>query len=323
MKINSIDVSLIIVNWNTKDLLVKCIESIYKETTEHTFEIIVVDNGSSDDSQYEIKRRFHDVILIENSRNLGFAKANNIGIEKAIGRYITLVNSDIVVLDSCIDKMIYYMDSHNEIGAMGPKTINEDLTLRQNCREFPSLRSLFCEMLFLDTLFPRVYIFRGKTLSTQTYEQNHEAEVISGCFFMVRREALDQVGYLDERFYIYGEDVDWCKRFHSHKWKVIFYADAISIHHGGGSASKAPLKFLMEKENADLKYWKKHHGHVAVFLYLLLRITYHCLYTLGWMLIFVCKKSKRKVARKKIISLKTKLHWILFRNQLNTGKINN
>ena len=194
------DVSIIIVNWNTRELLLDCIRSLREETRERSMEIIVVDNHSSDGSPGAVRERFPSVEVIENDGNLGFAKANNIGIRRSTGRYVCLVNTDIVALDRCVERLAGYMDRHPEVGALGPRTVDEHGRLRRNCREFPSLRNTLAEALFLDRLFPRSRLFRGRVLHDFDFDATREVDVLSGCFLMVRREALEEVGLMDEAF---------------------------------------------------------------------------------------------------------------------------
>ena len=155
-----------------------------------------------------------------NQGNFGFAKANNIGIKEARGNYICLVNSDVKALDGVLDKMHAYMETHPEIGALAPKTYGGDIQIQKNCREFPTLRNIFCHEFFLDRLFPTVSAFRGREMTWLDYNAAMEIEVLSGCFLMVRRKVVAHVGVLDERFFFYSEDVDWCKRIHDAGWKL-------------------------------------------------------------------------------------------------------
>ena len=122
--------------------------------------------------------------------------------------------------------MVAYMDAHPRVGVLGPRTVTRDLALRQNCRRFPTLANAAGDYLMLKRILPGVERFEGRTLKASTYSTTHEAEVLSGCFMMVRREAFDEVGPLDEDFFFYGEDTDWCKRFHDAGWKVVYFADA-------------------------------------------------------------------------------------------------
>lgn len=254
------DVSAIIVNWNTKNLLLNSVKSLYEETRDRSLEIIVVDNGSTDGSMDALEERFPLTVRICNGENLGFSKANNIGIQAARGRYICLINSDVKALDHVIDRLVSFMDGSLDVGAVAPKTVDGNMILNRDCREFPTLRNQICQSLFLDRLFPGMRLFRSRELVGYDYETPKESEALSGCFLMVRREVISQVGLLDERFFFYWEDVDWCKRIHDAGWKLVYYPPAVSIHYGGASSIVAPVRFQIEMVKADLLYWKKHMG---------------------------------------------------------------
>ena len=151
-----IDLSIVIVNWNTKDLLLQCIQTIQQTTLEHSVEIIVVDNASVDGSA-EAARRLPKVTVLCNENNLGFAAANNQGIRFSTGKYVCLVNSDVEVLELCLDRMCKYMDEHPEVGLLGPKVLNKDLTLQRSCAELPSVRNTVTQALMLDKVFPKSF----------------------------------------------------------------------------------------------------------------------------------------------------------------------
>lgn len=254
------DISIIIVSWNARELLLKCLKSLDANKGVYRREIIVVDNASSDRSTSAVREKFPDVLLIQNDRNEGFARANNIGIEKAGGEYIALVNSDIEVLDNCIDKLCDYLKQQPIAGAIGPRILNSDKTLQISCRNLPSLWNIFCEAVGLNKLFSRSAFFSGEEMFFFNHNKTKTVEALSGCFLVVRREVIDQVGPMDDTFFIYSEDVDWCKRIADAGWDIVFYPEAEAIHYGGGSSSNAPIRFLIEQKRALLKYWKKHHG---------------------------------------------------------------
>ena len=268
-----IDVSLIIVNWNTEKLLLLCIESIISQTEKVSYEIIVVDNASEDNSVSSVKAGYPDVKIIENTENLGFSKANNQGFAVSRGRYVCLINSDVIVLDNSIDRLISHIDDDDSIGVIVPMTINGENRIRQNVRRFPNLWNIFCETLFLHRLFKKTGFFCGRAIPSDRYHKLYEVESISGCFMVVRRKAMEQIGTLDEAFFFYTEDVDWCKRFYDAGWKIIYLADVKSVHLGGESSSAAPAKYQRIMETSDLIYWTKHFSKAAVGLYKFLRKT--------------------------------------------------
>jgi len=312
------DLSVIIVSWNAKEYLQKCLESLIPETMTHVTEIIVVDNASTDGSPEMVKERFPHVKLICNDANLGFAKANNIGIKQSKGKYICLINSDVVVLRGCIDRMLDYMNQHLEIGMLGPKILNPDRTLQPSCMGFPTIWNVFCRALALDTLFPRSRLFGGRLMTFWPHNNVCRVEVLNGCFWMVRREALNKVGLLDENFFMYGEDIDWCKRFHDAGWMVVFFPDAQVIHYGGGSSSNAPVRFYLEMQRADLQYWKKHHSRPAWIGYLLITLLYQIVRISGQTVIYILKPSKRRQANLKIKRSVACIQWFL---RMNDSKL--
>ena len=292
-----IDVSIIIVNWNTRKLLLECIDSIIEQTTEVTYEIIVVDNASSDDSVLSLKERFHQVRIIENKENLGFSKANNQGIALSTGRNICLVNSDVVILENSIDKLVRHLDENKTIGLIVPMTVDRNYKIRENVRRFPNLWNIFCESFFLHRLFKKSTFFHGRAIPTSKYSTLYEVESVSGCFMIVRRSAMNNVGLLDEDFFFYTEDVDWCKRFFDAGWKIVYLSDVKSIHLGGESSTVSPAKYQIIKEKSDLTYWKKHFPETTVSVYVLLRI-FKCsvsIFTLRISQLF--KKDKIKTAK--------------------------
>lgn len=276
------DISTVIVNWNTKALLLDCIRTILDMALEHTVEIIVVDNASTDGSAAAVAQEFPEVTVIRNRKNEGFAKANNVGIRAAQGKYVCLINSDVKLLDGCLDSMCGYMDEHPHVGILGPRILNKDLSLQISCGEFPSVWTTFTQALMLDKVFPRSRLCRTRFMNDFDHERIRDVEVLSGCFLMVRREALEKVGLLDERFFIYKEDVDWCKRFHDAHWLARFYPTAEAIHYGGASSSVTPARFLMEMEKANLQYWRKHYGWLAEKLILNISVAHYGLRVVVW-----------------------------------------
>lgn len=304
------DLSVVIVNWNTKEILSECLQSLTLDTSLQMAEIILVDNASSDGSPVMVKERFPHVKLICNDQNLGFAKANNIGIRLSTGRYICLVNSDVIVLKDCFNSMLAYMDEHPEIGMLGPKILNPDRTLQPSCMGFPTLWNMFCRALALDKLFPGSKLFGGRLMNFWAHDTVSSAEVLNGCFLMVRREALEQVGLLDENFFFYGEDIDWCKRFHDAGWNVMFSPSAEAIHYGGASSSSAPIRFYIEMQRADLQYWKKHHGMPSWILYVSISCLHHALRFIGQSVSYVFLPSQREKTLPKIKRSLASVRWL-------------
>lgn len=256
----SSEVSVLIVSWNTRELLAACLESLQQSNPACVREIIVVDNASADGSPEMVEQCFPEVRLIRAGSNLGFAKGNNLAMQHAVGSLFALVNSDALVHLGCIETLVEYLDQHPEVGLVGPRVIGGDGLLQRTCRHLPGLWNTLCRALALDRAFGGRGIFSGYEVSPARHEVLHEVEVLSGCFCLAHRSAVEQVGGFDEQFFFYGEDIDWCRRFRDAGWKIVFIPQATATHFGGGSTSKAPIRYSIEILRATLKYWRKHHG---------------------------------------------------------------
>jgi GT2 family glycosyltransferase len=258
------DISIVILSWNDREHLQECLESLQHCTKSRSLEIIVVDNASTDGSPELVTERFPYVTLIRNPENLGFPKGNNIGVRASKGDYVFLLNSDIKVLDGCIDELADFMDKHSDIGMLGPRILNDDMTLQSSCRRFPTLWNNFCTATGLATLLKESRLFSGEHMRYFKGDRIMDVEVLVGCFWMVRRKALDQFGLLDEGFFIYAEDVDWCKRCWKAGWRVVFFPEAQAIHYRGTSTTKKdPVRFALTQQQSVLRYWQKHHGSLG------------------------------------------------------------
>jgi GT2 family glycosyltransferase len=295
-----LDVSVIIVSWNACEFLMQCLASLYTDEGRPVKEIIIVDNASSDGSPEAVAARFPGVRLIRNAENFGFARANNIGVAHSTGRYVCFINSDAKVIGDCIGQLVDYCAGHSKIGLVGPRVMWGDGRLQRTCRGFPNVWNTLCRTLALDTFFPKVKAFSGYSLAYWPQEELREVDILGGCFWLARREAMDQVGLLDEQFFIYGEDMDWCKRYWAKGWKLVFVAHAQAIHYGGGSSANAPLRFFVEMQRADLQYWKKHHSTPAVACCFVLACLHALLRVAGYGVAQCFGKSKRALYRYKV-----------------------
>ncbi len=275
-------VSVIIVSWNARDYLMQCLASLTPEVCRYPMEIIVVDNASTDGSPESVEKQFPQVRLIRNAGNFGFARANNIGFTQSNGRYLAFINSDVKVLKECLTRLVDFCEQHPEAGLIGPRVTGGDGKLQRTCRGFPTAWNMFCRAVALDVIFPRTKLFTGHTLTHWSQETLGPVDILGGCFWVVRREALAQVGLLDESFFMYGEDMDWCKRFWAMGWKLFFVPTAEAIHYGGGSSANAPVRFFIERQRADLHYWKKHHSRTGFAGYFLISCVHLMLRAIGF-----------------------------------------
>ena len=307
----SITVSVIIVSWNARDYLNQCLRSLSSKVCRYPMEIIVVDNASSDGSAECVEREFPHVQLIRTGSNLGFGKANNIGISRSSGQYVCLVNSDVKVLPDCITRLVDYCEQHPTVGMVGPRIIGGDGKLQRSCRGFPGVWNSFCRALALDSIFPRCKWFNGFLLYHWPQDSLRQVDMLTGCFWLVRRQALAQVGLLDERFFMYGEDMDWSKRFWLKGWPLTFIPSAEAIHYGGASSANAPVRFYIERHRADLQYWRKHHSPPAVFCFFLICCLHLVLRAIGYSLAFVIKSQERVICGSKVKRSVACLKWML------------
>lgn len=223
------DLSIIIVNWNGRKVLRDCLISIYQRSHSVEFEVIVVDNASSDESVEMLLRNFPIVKVVSNPLNLGFAAGNNRGFTFARGRYILLLNSDTLVLAGTLDEPIKYMDAHSDIGVLGCRVEFPDRSFQTSCYRFSDPWVMFMARLLPLGSVANERLNVGRYMGRQ-FDQPTDVDCVAGCFMVVRREVIDGCGDLDEDFFMYGEDEEWCARIKQGGWRVVYFPDAIVIH---------------------------------------------------------------------------------------------
>jgi GT2 family glycosyltransferase len=254
------DCSIIILSFNTKDLTVNAIRSVFSSKTGYHYEIIVVDNASADNSVQFIRNEFPQVQLIENKMNVGFAKANNQGMKIAKGKYVLLLNSDTIVEPDTLDVMIRFMNEHPRIGASGCKIVLPDGSLDKACkRGFPTPSASFYYVFGLSRMFPNNPKLNQYQLGHLDPDRDYPVDCLVGAFMMVRREAIDRVGLLDEDFFMYGEDIDWCYRIKQSGWEIYYYPYVRITHYKGASSRKKPFKIIYEFHRAMVLFHRKHY----------------------------------------------------------------
>jgi GT2 family glycosyltransferase len=244
------DLSISIINWNTQDLLANCLESVEQTKDGLDVEIIVVDNASTDGSQEMVQARFPAVKLVENQDNLGFARANNQALEQSRGRYVMLLNSDTLLQQGSLQAMVSFMDSHPEVGIVGARLINGDGSLQRSWARFPSILS---EVLGAN--------FRQrKRFSSHNSSLVYEVDWVGGACLLIRHSTMEQVGLLDERFFMYSEELDWCYRTRQSGWSICYLPEACVIHLGGQSSRLASQRMKAELYKSKLLFFCKHYG---------------------------------------------------------------
>ena len=265
-----IDLGIVIVNWNTCDLLKRCLETVFLSEGDFTYEVVVVDNASTDTSADMVSDQFPEVELIVSDINGGFSYGNNLGL-RALGfldvgqtevdapRYALLLNPDTEVPPDSLCAMIRYMDSRPEIGMAGPKLLLPDGSLDLACRRsFPTPTVAFYHFSKLARLFPESPRFARYNMTFKDVDEEAEVDSVVGAYMQVRREAIDEVGLLDESFFMYGEDLDWAYRVKQGGWKVMYHPEVI-VWHIKRAASRKSKKAQFEFYRAMLIFYRKHY----------------------------------------------------------------
>jgi hypothetical protein len=301
---------LVIVSWNAKRYLAECLESLEHQCGTVHAEVIVVDNASSDGSPDLIARQFPHVRLIRNTENTGFARANNVGIRCSGGEYICLVNSDVTFVSDCFAPMVRYMQEHPDVALLGPKMLSAEGEVRRSTMRFPTVWNSFCRALGLDGAFRGSRFFGGQLMADFDHQHTVDAEVLNGWFWMARRSAVDEVGLLDEQFFMYGEDIDWCYRFRQAGKRIVFFAEAEAIHYGGASSANAPVRFYLEMYRAGWQFWRKHHGRIAQAGFLASIGVHHILRAAGYAVLYLARPSQRAQNQLKIQRSLACLRWL-------------
>ncbi len=266
----SVQVSVIIVNYNVRDFLHHALVSLQKAMKGTKGEIIVVDNASDDGSVEMVRRRFPSVTLIPHKTNLGFAKANNVALKRARGKYLLLINPDTLVQEDTLRVMITFFEENPDVGLAGCKILNPDGTFQLACRRsFPTPWVAFTKMSGLSALFPNSRPFGQYNLTYLSPDETYEIDAVSGSFMMVRREVYDHVGGLDEDFFMYGEDLDWCYRIQQAGWKNYYVHSTKIIHYKGESTKRSNLDEIRTFYRAMRLFVKKHLSHSYMFAILL------------------------------------------------------
>ncbi len=256
------DVSVIVVSYNTRELLKECLLSIYRETKDVEFEVYVVDNCSADGSADAVEREFPDVKLIRNDQNVGFAAANNVVLRRGKGRYFLLLNPDTQLINNAIKELVDYMDQSPDVGAAGSMILDDDKNVHMVCRKFSRISHEIGELAPVINRFSWKFTSRNYLPDEFDYKELGETDYVQGACLMVRRKILDEVGLLDERYFMYGEEEDWCYRIKQNGWKVMYVPSAVIIHYWGMSTRQRSTEMLMELYKSKLKFFKKNYGQL-------------------------------------------------------------
>ncbi|MCX8052919.1 MAG: glycosyltransferase family 2 protein [Armatimonadetes bacterium] len=256
------DVTVSIVNWNTRDELRECLRTLLVQDSSITFEVNIVDNASTDGSVDMVRSEFADhVKLIQNPTNTGFAAAQNVSIRQARGRYIFLTNPDCRLLaDDVLRKMVDFMDANPNVAMVGPRIVNPDGSLQYSARRFPTMLAAGFRHTLLGRLFPNNRYVRHYLMTDWAHDRIADVDWVSGSALMVRKTAIDQIGLLDERFYMYLEDVDWCKRAHLAGWRVVYFPEVTVSHRIGAASDLNAIAMIKEHHRSMFRYFLKYNS---------------------------------------------------------------
>jgi len=259
------DVTISIVNWNTRDELRECLDTVLAQDGQVTYEIVVIDNASSDGSAEMVRGEFADrVTLIANSRNIGFGSAHNQALKIAVGRYAMLLNPDCRILEGDdLRVMVDFMDENDDVGILGPKIVNPDGSIQFSARRFPTMFAAVFRHTLLGRLFPKNRFVRAYLMLDWAHDRTADVDWVSGAALMARRETVRSVGLLDERFFMYCEDVDWCRRAHADGWRVVYYPEACVSHRIGASSDQNPIPMIRQHHRSMLRYFLKHESRAV------------------------------------------------------------
>jgi len=256
----AIDVSVVIVSWNTRDVLRDCLQSIREKAGRVTYEVIVIDNHSADGSADMVAEEFPGFLLIRNQTNSGFASANNQGIAISQGRYVLLLNPDTLIRGAAIAKAVHFADAHRDAAVVGCRTYGGSGCMQYNCYLYPDLLNILLSLSHLQMKF-WYHPFLGRSrLGWWDYDSPRQVEAVAGCFMLVRRTAIEQVGPMNDQYFMYSEDTEWCWRFKRAGWKIMYTPDAVITHFGQCSSSQAATSMRLMERQSLLAFLEKKSG---------------------------------------------------------------
>ncbi len=281
--------SIVIVSWNTEDLLRACLKSIYAQTREVSFEVFVVDNNSPDDSAKMVAEEFPEVHLIANRDNRGFAPANNQALERATGKYMMLLNPDTLIVDGAIDKLVKYAEAHQDepLGVLTCKLLNGDGSLQKSVNKFYSFWRSFIENRFVASLAKKLNLKGDWFMSYWDHNSLREIDWAFGAVMLFSKKMMDEIGMLDDRFFIYAEEVDFYMRAKKAGYKSYFLPEIEIIHYGESSSRQRRSAMFIQNYKSFYLFLRKHYGKLSYYMYR----TRACIYLMLWYGYFLLKKD--------------------------------
>lgn len=291
------DLSVVIVNWKVKVLLRQCLASIYRETRDLDFDVWVVDNDSRDGSVEMVRAEFPQARLIANEHNLGFAAANNQAIHESRADFVLLLNPDTEIRENAFAKLVTYARANPRIGVVGPRLLNPDGSLQPSVRHFPTLASQLLILFKLHHLWPGLPAFRHYLAADFDYDRAQPCDQVMGAAFLISRKLLDRVGPLDERYFVWFEEVDYCRAARRAGFEVAYWPGAQVVHHGAESFGQlfGPRRQRLFNDSLR-KYFLKNHGRAA---WLALTIAHPLSMFLAWVAEAAAgRRQKSKITKK-------------------------
>ena len=268
----TVDLCIIIVSWNVSDLLHDCLQAIASGAVvaddemrlgRYSAETWVVDSASSDGTAEMVRRTFPWVHLVASERNLGFTRGNNLALGRCQGCYALLLNPDTQVVGDALTAMLDHMEAHPDVGVLGPQLRYADGSPQSSRRRFPTLMTAFMESTLLHQWFPHNRWARAYHMRDTSDSMVQDVDWVTGACMLVRREAISQVGTLDEGYFMYSEELDWCRRIIEAGWRVVYYPQATVIHHEGGSSAQVVPARHIHFQSSKVRYFAKYHGRLA------------------------------------------------------------
>jgi N-acetylglucosaminyl-diphospho-decaprenol L-rhamnosyltransferase len=288
-----VDMSIVLVCWNNKQYLDPCLESLFRDELNCTFDVVVVDNGSTDGSQEMLQEKYPEVMLIQNSKNEGLSRASNQGIEATNGKYVLLLNNDTIVNAPSLDSMVTFLDENPKVGAVGCKLLNADGTTQSCYNHF----STYWEEILIATRVGE--LFRPGYPSIVDADERKSVDWMSSACLLLRRSALDQVGLLDEEYFIYGDEADLQYRIKKAGWEIWYLPEAKIIHYGGRSMDRWPRRKMVYR--GKMLFYQKNYGAFQSFLLRIMLAILSLLKVIVWSFVFLIP-SMRDQAKKELRS---------------------
>ena len=256
------ELSIVIVNWNVRELLRNCLSSLAELSSGDAppNEVIVVDSGSSDGSREMVRGSFPSVQLVASPSNLGFVRGNNLGVALSHGRFVLLLNPDTEVKAGSLRAMVQYMGTHPDVGVVGPRLLHANGQVQPSRRRFPTLATAFVESTMFQPWFSRSRILRQYYVQDVDDDEEQDVDWLVGACLLIRREAWDQVGPLDEHIFMYSEEPDWCRRAAAAGWRAVYLPSAMVVHHEAQSSSQVFGQRHIYFQSSKVYYFRKHHG---------------------------------------------------------------